>query len=53
MLSVMVYTTILIAGCTPALRPVDRARGIRVIALESAGKAMILIIVRNAAQSAG
>src|SRR5262245_21031053 len=40
-------------GCTPSLRPHDRARGISVTAVESAGKAMISITARNAARSAG
>jgi putative ABC transport system substrate-binding protein len=41
------------AGCTPLLRPHDRARGTSVTAVESAGKAMISIMARNAVRSAG
>ena len=50
----MVILAILIAaGCTPSLRPHDRARGTRGIAVESAGKAVISITAHNAARPAG
>ena len=50
----MVILAILIAaGCTPSLRPHDRARGTRGIAVESAGKTVISITAHNAARPAG
>jgi hypothetical protein len=53
-LSCMAVLAILIAaGCTPSLRPHDRARDTSVIAVESAGKAMISITARNVARPAG
>jgi hypothetical protein len=54
MLWVMAILAILIAaGGTPALRPHDRARGTSVIAVESAGKAMISITACNTSLPGG
>src|SRR5215470_2234012 len=48
-----VLAILIAAGCTPALRPHDRARGTSGIAVESAGKGIISINARNAARPAG
>src|SRR5215813_13166196 len=48
-----VLAILIAAGCTPSLRPHDRARGTSGIAVESAGKAIISITARNAARPAG